>query len=148
MVLFVFCILSFVWRTGSTSDPDERPKLSPKEVLGPRIAVTFVFCVGLLYFALVVRTLQRYGGEPNWKREYGDLEIAREAREAGFGDVMELARGRRRDSRPLATNHERGSRGPSLDELNIELQQPGRDGFEGEKGEDKLQTNSKVVNVP
>ncbi|KAJ3868124.1 MAG: hypothetical protein NXY57DRAFT_645881 [Lentinula lateritia] len=61
MILFIVSILSFVWRTGAESDPDERAPLSNRAALGPRIAITLVFLLGMLYFFLIVRTLQSYG---------------------------------------------------------------------------------------
>ena len=69
MLLFVVTILSFVWRTGSTNDPAQRPGLSPTGALGPRIAVSAVLVLGLWYFVLIVRTLQRYGG-PRYRKAY------------------------------------------------------------------------------
>ncbi|KAJ3785829.1 hypothetical protein GGU10DRAFT_375436 [Lentinula aff. detonsa] len=61
MILFIVSILSFVWRTGAESDPHDRAPLSDRAALGPRIAITFVFFLGMLYFFLIVRTLQSYG---------------------------------------------------------------------------------------
>ncbi|KAF8890400.1 hypothetical protein BD779DRAFT_1671352 [Infundibulicybe gibba] len=60
MVLFVVSILSFVWRTGSASDPSHVP-LEGHAALGPRIAITGVFALGMVYFFMIVRTLKRYG---------------------------------------------------------------------------------------
>ncbi len=61
MLYFVISILSFVWRTGSYADPDEREGLSPTGALGPRIAITAVFLVGMAYLVLIVKTLKSYG---------------------------------------------------------------------------------------
>ncbi|KAF8075802.1 hypothetical protein FPV67DRAFT_1469317 [Lyophyllum atratum] len=61
MVFFVASIMSFVWRTGSTKDPADRPPLSVQGALGPRIAVTGIFLLGMVYFALIVKTLRGYG---------------------------------------------------------------------------------------
>lgn len=61
MILFCTAILSFVWRTGSTSDPATPSSLSPTAAQGPRIAVTVMFLLGLVYFLLIVHTLRRYG---------------------------------------------------------------------------------------
>lgn len=69
MLLFVVTILSFVWRTGSVNDPDPWPGLSPAGALGPRIAVSAVFMMGLGYFVLIVRTLQSYSG-PRFRGSY------------------------------------------------------------------------------
>jgi hypothetical protein len=61
MVLFIASILSFLWRTGSMLDPEERPRLGAHASLGPRIAVTAVFALGMVYFAMIVKTLKSYG---------------------------------------------------------------------------------------
>jgi hypothetical protein len=57
----VTSIISFIWRTGSTDDPDNRPKLSPQQALGPRVALTALFGIGLLYFSLCIITFRSYG---------------------------------------------------------------------------------------
>ncbi|KIK63945.1 hypothetical protein GYMLUDRAFT_40154 [Collybiopsis luxurians FD-317 M1] len=67
MILFITSIMSFVWRTGAESDPDERPPLSDKWALGPRIAITFVFFIGMVYFFLIVKTLRSYGANGRWR---------------------------------------------------------------------------------
>ena len=61
MVLFLLAILSFTWRTGSVSDPSNRPPLSDRAALGPRIAITCVLLLGLGYMAMIVITLKMYG---------------------------------------------------------------------------------------
>lgn len=65
MIAFVVSILSFVWRTGSTDDPsDDGPNpraLSPRQALGPRLAITCTLALGLIYFAMVIHTFQSYG---------------------------------------------------------------------------------------
>jgi len=61
MILFITAILSFVWRTGSVLDPEDRPPLGARAVLGPRIAITAVFLLGMVYLAMIVRTLKKYG---------------------------------------------------------------------------------------
>uniref|UniRef100_A0A0W0G1K8 Uncharacterized protein n=1 Tax=Moniliophthora roreri TaxID=221103 RepID=A0A0W0G1K8_MONRR len=61
MILFVVSILSFVWRTGAVDDPQQREGLSPTGILGPRIAITTVFAIGLLYLIAIIRTLKSYG---------------------------------------------------------------------------------------
>ncbi|KAL0063491.1 hypothetical protein AAF712_009585 [Marasmius tenuissimus] len=70
MIFFIVSILSFVWRTGAVDDPDEFEGLSPRAILGPRIAITAVFLLGLVYFFAILRTLQSYGqGEPLERRK-------------------------------------------------------------------------------
>jgi hypothetical protein len=61
MLLFVVCILSFVWRTGSVADPQQRMLLSPNGALAARIAITAVFALGMFFMLMIVRTLKRYG---------------------------------------------------------------------------------------
>ncbi|KAJ6544246.1 hypothetical protein B0H19DRAFT_1170064 [Mycena capillaripes] len=73
VVFFIMSITSFVWRTGSVLDPDERQLLGPHAVLGPRIAITVVLLLGLLYFGLIIATLRRYGEPPVRARE-SDVE--------------------------------------------------------------------------
>ncbi|KAJ3777037.1 hypothetical protein FB446DRAFT_213072 [Lentinula raphanica] len=63
MILFILSILSFVWRTGDSSDPEDRAPLSDTAELGPRVAITFVFLLGMVYFFLIVRTLRGYGSK-------------------------------------------------------------------------------------
>ncbi|KAF8812655.1 hypothetical protein BYT27DRAFT_7159054 [Phlegmacium glaucopus] len=65
MLLFISAILSFVWRTGSVSDPTNRPPLGDRAALGPRIAITSVLFLGLVYLAMIVRTLKKYGSNEN-----------------------------------------------------------------------------------
>ena len=61
MILFLSAILSFVWRNGSVSDPTDRPPLSDRAALGPRIAITCVLLLGLGYMAMIISTLKKYG---------------------------------------------------------------------------------------
>ncbi|KAH7921983.1 hypothetical protein BV22DRAFT_1131814 [Leucogyrophana mollusca] len=61
MIFFIVAILSFVWRTGSTLDPANPSPLPPNAAVGPRIAVTSLFLLGLLYFGMIVKTLHNYG---------------------------------------------------------------------------------------
>lgn len=77
MLFFLGAILSFVWRTGSVSDPEERPPLSDKAALGPRIAITAVFALGMIYLIMIIRTLKRYGGGPHSPSLQGMLPTGR-----------------------------------------------------------------------
>ncbi|KAI0051467.1 hypothetical protein FA95DRAFT_1554561 [Auriscalpium vulgare] len=65
MLAFIVSILSFVWRTGSTDDPSAdgpNPRaLSPRQALGPRLAITLTLALGLFYFAMVIQTFKSYG---------------------------------------------------------------------------------------
>ncbi|KAK7459508.1 hypothetical protein VKT23_009491 [Stygiomarasmius scandens] len=68
MIFFISSIISYVWRTGSILDPQEREGLSPKAVLGPRIAITGLFVLGMGYFVLIVKTLKAYGDDEKGRR--------------------------------------------------------------------------------
>ncbi|KAH0839529.1 hypothetical protein J3R83DRAFT_387 [Lanmaoa asiatica] len=61
MIFFIVAILAFVWRYGSSADPASPPLLSPTAAIGPRIAVSALFFLGLLYLAAIVKTLHNYG---------------------------------------------------------------------------------------
>ena len=61
MLFFLASILSFVWRTGSEDDPSSRAPLSATAVLGPRVTITGVLVLGLVYLVMIVKTLVRYG---------------------------------------------------------------------------------------
>ncbi|KAF6743521.1 hypothetical protein DFP72DRAFT_124143 [Ephemerocybe angulata] len=74
MLFFLSSILSFVWRTGSEADPEVRPPLSRKAALGPRIAITLVFALGMIYLLMIIRTLKRYGTGPHGGSMQGLLQ--------------------------------------------------------------------------
>ncbi|KAL0954997.1 hypothetical protein HGRIS_003923 [Hohenbuehelia grisea] len=61
LIFFSVTVLSFIWRTGSLADPEDPIRLSPREQLGPRIALSIVFGLGLVYFLLTLNTLRHYG---------------------------------------------------------------------------------------
>lgn len=73
MIAFLVAILAFVWRTGAREDPDDdsqERELPKSQMLGPRIAITAVLVLGLIYFALVITTFSRYSSSrPRWWRE-------------------------------------------------------------------------------
>ncbi|KAK2459320.1 hypothetical protein APHAL10511_008675 [Amanita phalloides] len=64
MMWFLVAILSFVWRTGAVNNSNQPAPLSVEVALVPRIGITAGFVLGLVYFVLIVRTLQRYGTLP------------------------------------------------------------------------------------
>lgn len=85
ILLFITCILSFVWRTGSAQDLLDRTPLSPHAALGPRIAITALFGLGLIYFLLIVKTFSRYGDSMDrawrqrmmgWAMEYNYMPVS------------------------------------------------------------------------
>ena len=60
IILYLACILSFVWRAGTTNH-EQTYVLSSRAELGIRIAFSGVFALGVVYFALVTRTFWQYG---------------------------------------------------------------------------------------
>ncbi|KAF8173814.1 hypothetical protein K438DRAFT_1771979 [Mycena galopus ATCC 62051] len=102
VVFFIVSIMSFVWRTGSVLDPDEHQLLGPQAILGPRIAITVVLLLGLLYFALIIVTLRRYGEPPARARE-SDVEA--QTRPRGRPVERNLS-GRRRERNVVADRTE------------------------------------------
>ena len=69
MIMYIVCITSFVWRTGTTDDAD-RGLMTPENAFPFRIIVTVVLSLGLLYFFLIASTLRRYGEmmDQTWHR--------------------------------------------------------------------------------
>lgn len=63
MIAFIVSILSFVWRSGDTNDPEDGgwPRLTPTQALGPRLAITAFVVLGLLNFLMILRTFKKYG---------------------------------------------------------------------------------------
>ncbi|KAF9467779.1 hypothetical protein BDZ94DRAFT_1155478, partial [Collybia nuda] len=60
IILYIVCIMSFVWRTG-TANANTSPTISQRAALGPRIAISAVLGLGVLYFLLILNTFRRYG---------------------------------------------------------------------------------------
>ncbi|KAF8068779.1 hypothetical protein FPV67DRAFT_1414919, partial [Lyophyllum atratum] len=60
IVLYIACIMAFVWRTGAAGS-QVSPNLTPRAELGIRIAISVVLGLGVLYFTLILNTLRRYG---------------------------------------------------------------------------------------
>ncbi|KAI0260899.1 hypothetical protein BC834DRAFT_831003 [Gloeopeniophorella convolvens] len=100
VLAFVVAILAFVWRTGAQGDAPA--PLAPRAALGPRVAITAEFALGLVYFALVVRTLSSYGESGRRARVVrriadGQVEMeARRERERGRGREQGAGRERGR----------------------------------------------------
>ena len=108
MLLFLASILSFVWLTGSGNDPSPRAPLSATAVFGPRVAITGVLVLGLVYLAMILKTLMRYG------REWGEMRA-----EMGMGMSLGAVsvqgrepreRGRERRERDRGRDGERSTR--------------------------------------
>ena len=84
MLFFLASILSFVWRTGSEEDPSSRAPLSTTAVLGPRVTITGVLVLGLVYLVMIVKTLVRYGRGWNGMR-VGAISVQRSEGVEGEG---------------------------------------------------------------
>ncbi|KZT13264.1 uncharacterized protein LAESUDRAFT_669722 [Laetiporus sulphureus 93-53] len=93
MIAFCVSIMSYVWRTGSVADENSPPPLGRTQAIGVRTAITAVFVLGLLNFAMIVSTFHSYHG---MRRERNPP-----ARESERRDAMEemRERGRERDSK-------------------------------------------------
>ncbi|KAJ8455733.1 hypothetical protein ONZ45_g18871 [Pleurotus djamor] len=97
MISFLVCILSFVWRTGSTLDPHERDPMTPRAILGPRIAITAILVLGLLYFVLIIQSLKSYGSRRREVERRASLlragaSVGMRERRADRGDADERER--------------------------------------------------------
>ncbi|TFK37836.1 hypothetical protein BDQ12DRAFT_631934 [Crucibulum laeve] len=68
IILYIICVMSFVWRTGTTTDAN-RATFTPEQALGPRIAITALLGLGSFYFIFILTTLRYYGDQldENWK---------------------------------------------------------------------------------
>ncbi|KAJ7095490.1 hypothetical protein C8R43DRAFT_907910, partial [Mycena crocata] len=83
IITFLVCIMSFIWLSGSSADPIDFI-ISPHAALGPRIGLTVVFSLGILYFILIVREFHRYGDPLDrewmrtvneWSREFAYVPV-------------------------------------------------------------------------
>ncbi|KAL1730273.1 hypothetical protein EV714DRAFT_250502, partial [Schizophyllum commune] len=74
IILFIVSIMSYVWRTGSVSDPDARTT-SKEAALGTRIGITCILGLGVLYLAAMAKTFSRYGDQMDkaWKRQMSSM---------------------------------------------------------------------------
>ena len=116
--------MSFVWRTGANGESNA--PLSARQELGPRIGITCQLVLGLVYFALVIRTFRNYG-ESGRKarvvRRLADVQIELEAQGGWDGERD------REDIRSRARETEEGTRGRGQSRVNdsarqTEKQQP------------------------
>ncbi|KAF8147983.1 hypothetical protein B0H34DRAFT_679922 [Crassisporium funariophilum] len=60
LVLYIVCIMAFVWRTGTVDDGPGGP-MTRRTALIPRIVISVVLLLGVVYFILIASTLRRYG---------------------------------------------------------------------------------------
>lgn len=116
VLAFIVAIMSFVWRTGARGD--SHPPLPRVAEYGPRVGVTCQLLLGLVYFALVIRTFRSYGETGRKSRVVRrltdaqiELETRREwERERGvLANAAGISRIRVRESEPEepATNDAR-----------------------------------------
>ncbi|KAG6904979.1 hypothetical protein DXG01_005848 [Tephrocybe rancida] len=77
--------MAFVWRTGNGGQLESILILSPRAELGIRIAISAVLGLGVLYFALILNTLRRYGDsmDKNFKREL-ELMVKQKRQARGY----------------------------------------------------------------
>ncbi|KAF7309435.1 hypothetical protein MIND_00314300 [Mycena indigotica] len=89
IITFLASIMSFVWLAGSSADTIVL--LSPRAALGPRIGLSFVFALGLLYFCMIVREFHKFGDplDREWTRVVN--EWAAEPAKEGMSDKRELS---------------------------------------------------------
>ncbi|TFK34900.1 hypothetical protein BDQ12DRAFT_761076, partial [Crucibulum laeve] len=68
ILLYIICIMTFVWRTGSSNDQPPLP-LAPAVATVIRTVLTAVLVLGIVYGILIVRTFRRYGDamDKAWK---------------------------------------------------------------------------------
>ncbi|PPQ98668.1 hypothetical protein CVT26_013814 [Gymnopilus dilepis] len=87
MVMYIVTIMSFVWRTTPFSQPSTTDE-SPVQVLIPRLIISLVVTLGVVYFFLIATTLRKYGELMDrawqtriwgWMQDgnFGDLEKGR-----------------------------------------------------------------------
>jgi hypothetical protein len=113
VLAFIIAIMSFVWRTGARGD--SHPPLPRVAEYGPRVGVTCQLLLGLVYFALVMRTFRSYG-ESGRKarvvRRFTDAQIELETRGV-LANAASISRIPVRESEPeeLATTDDARDRG-------------------------------------
>ncbi|TDL18534.1 hypothetical protein BD410DRAFT_793250 [Rickenella mellea] len=64
IVAFCVAILAFIWTTGSAADNPTPP--SRHATLGPRIAMSVFFALGLVYLIFVLHTFHMYADDNQW----------------------------------------------------------------------------------
>jgi len=91
VIAFIVSILSYVWRSGATNDPENGgwPRLTPTQALGPRLAVTALVVLGLLNFLMILKTFRKYGADGG---SFVELSGSHQIPEGGR--VSSAARGR------------------------------------------------------
>ncbi|KAF8955229.1 hypothetical protein BDZ97DRAFT_1674456 [Flammula alnicola] len=95
MTLYIITIMAFVWRT-SPFPSSSSSTLSSAQILVPRIVITLVLSLGLVYFVLIAATLRRYGDmmDRAWQRRiWGCSRPGPSSFSSWFGYVSFLASG-------------------------------------------------------
>jgi hypothetical protein len=95
IILFIACIALFIWRTGTTFDESLAP-MTPHQVVSPRVVVSFILALGIIYFGLIIATLQRYGDVMDTAWRYRITEWVKIVRQ------MEVQRAPERSISPMA----------------------------------------------
>lgn len=109
MLAFLVAIISFVWRTGARGE--SHPPLPRGAEYGPRIGITCLLLLGLVYFAFVIRTFRSYGESGRKARVVRRLtdaqieletrrELERERETGVLGNAAGISRIRVRESEP------------------------------------------------
>ncbi|KAF9558383.1 hypothetical protein CPC08DRAFT_763958 [Agrocybe pediades] len=149
MLLFICSILSFVWRTGSVTDPDDRPPLSAQAALGPRIAITALLTLGMVYLGMIIKSLRKYGAPQNAVRAL--VQVASEAprnkaesnpqrTNTNEGKAMQdgPGRGSKKQAQTSGENPERRGRQRERSTSKRTTRRPGEEGTMGRKMKTKL----------
>ena len=60
MIFYIICIMSFVWQSGTTIHPHEYLS-TDLEIVIPRILISCILALGIVYLVLIGATFRRYG---------------------------------------------------------------------------------------
>lgn len=105
MIFFISAIVSFVWRGGPEPEPESKAaegrRLLEAKMLIPRILISVLLFLGIVYFVLIVRTLKRYSDRVG--------SGTRGRGRGGVGPVLD--RYRREERRERGRERERRPRG-------------------------------------
>jgi hypothetical protein len=150
VLAFIVAIMSFVWRTGAQGDSNL--PLPTRQEFGPRIGITCQLVLGLVYFALVIRTFRSYG-ESGRKarvvRRMADVQLELDTRgrwEGERGRVDIRSRAIQPESEDDARERGRGQANDSATQT--EKQMPNELGLSGmDRKQDVIVTEDREVPV-
>ncbi|KAI9510994.1 hypothetical protein F5148DRAFT_975952 [Russula earlei] len=108
VLAFVVAIMSLVWRTDASGE--SHPALSRKQEFGPRVGITCQLLLGLVYFALVMRTFKSYGGTGRRARVMPGLTDVQIETETRFERTTGRERERDHPGTGLTRENEEGAR--------------------------------------